>query len=209
MIRAVTRALAFGPALFFVSGCCCFVPEEAETTVVVVPSRHDGHVGAVLVTDASGKQQRLLNTAYAEARAPATGRVRQTAVKARKMEEFNKTFAAAREALPPKVMTYTLYFEFGSEDLTAESARTLETILTEVATREAAEILLVGHSDAPGTPEANMALSVRRAEHMRDLVVARGVPAGIVTATGVGDADPEISSDVEEARNRRVEITVR
>jgi outer membrane protein OmpA-like peptidoglycan-associated protein len=30
-----------------------------------------------------------------------------------------------------------------------------------------------------------------------------------VTATGVGDADPEVSTDVEEARNRRVEITVR
>lgn len=208
MIRAVNRALAFGPALFFVSGCCCVVPEEAETTVVVVPSRHDGHVGAVLVTNADGKQ-RLLNTAYSEARAAATGRVRQGAVKAREMEEFKKTFAAASEALPPRVMTYTLYFEFGSEDLTAESNRTLETILTEVATREAAEILLVGHSDAPGTAEANLALSVRRAERMRDLVVARGVPAGIVTATGVGDSDPEVSSDVEEARNRRVEITVR
>jgi outer membrane protein OmpA-like peptidoglycan-associated protein len=207
MSRAVKRALAFGPALFFLSGCCCFVPEEAETTVIVVPSRHDGHVGAVVVTH--GNQQRLLNTAYAQARSPATGRVRQAEMKPRQVEEFRKTFAAASEALPPKVMTYTLYFEFGSEDLTAESSRTLETILSEVATREAAEILLVGHSDAPGTPEANLALSVRRAEAMRDLVVARGVPAGIVTATGVGDADPEVSSDVEEARNRRVEITVR
>jgi len=207
MSRAVKRALAFGPALFFLSGCCCFVPEEAETTVIVVPSRHDGHVGAVVVTH--GNQQRLLNTAYAEARSPATGRVRQAEMKPRQVEEFRKTFAAASEALPPKVMTYTLYFEFGSENLTAESSRTLETILSEVATRAAAEILLVGHSDAPGTPEANLALSVRRAEAMRDLVVARGVPAGIVTATGVGDADPEVSSDVEEARNRRVEITVR
>ena len=57
MSRAVAKALAFGPALFFVSGCCCYVPQEAETTVVVVPSRHDGHVGAVLVTDAKGKQR--------------------------------------------------------------------------------------------------------------------------------------------------------
>jgi len=207
MNRAVKRALALGPALFVVSGCCCFVPQEAETVVVVVPSRHDGHVGAVVVTQ--GKQQRLLNTAYAEARSAATGRVRQGPMKARDLEDFRKTFAAASEALPPRVMTYTLYFEFGSEDLTAESTQTLEAILTEVATREAAEILLVGHSDAPGTIEANLALSLRRAERMRDLVVERGVPAGIVTATGVGDTDPEVSSDVEEARNRRVEITVR
>ena len=206
MIRAVTRALALGPALFF-SGCCCYVPAEAETTVIVVPSRHDGHVGAVVVT--KGKQQQLLNTAYASSHSASTGRMRQTALKPRQLEEFKKTFAAASEALPPRVLTFTLYFEFGSEDLTAESARTLETILSEVATREAVEVLLVGHSDAPGTAEANLALSARRAERMRDLVIARGVPPGIVTATGVGDTDPEVSTDVEEARNRRVEITVR
>ena len=100
MIRAATRALALGPALCL-WGCCCYVPVEAETVVVVVPSRHDGHVGAVVVT--KGKQQKLLNTAYAEARAPATGRVRQSEMKAaRKLEEFKKTFAAASEALPPR-----------------------------------------------------------------------------------------------------------
>lgn len=206
MIRAVTRALALGPALFF-SGCCCYVPAEAGTTVVVVPSRHDGHVGAVVVS--RGDQKQLLNTAYASSHSASTGRMRKSALKPKQVEELKKTFAAASAALPPKVITYTLYFEFGSEGLTAESARTLETILSEVAMREAVEILLVGHSDAPGTPEANLALSVRRAEYMRDLVVARGVSAGIVTATGVGDTDPEVSSDVEEARNRRVEITVR
>ncbi len=206
MSRAVTRALALLPALFL-CGCCCYVPVEAETTIIVVPSRHDGHVGAVVVT--KGKQQQLLDTAYASSRSAATGRMRKAAVKAREMEEFTRTFAAASAALPPKVMTYTLYFEFGSEDLTAESSQTLEKILSEVGTREAAEILLVGHSDAPGTAEANMALSVRRAERMRDLVIQRGVAPSVVTATGVGDADPEVTSEVEEARNRRVEITVR
>jgi outer membrane protein OmpA-like peptidoglycan-associated protein len=206
MIRAATRALALGPALFL-WGCCCYVPVEAETMVVVVPSRHDGHVGAVVVT--KGKQQQLLNTAYASSRSASTGRMRQAALQPKQLDEFRKTFAAASEALPPKVTTYTLYFEFGSEDLTAESVRTLETILSDVATRQAAEILLVGHSDAPGTVEANLALSVRRSERMRDLVIQRGVPAGIITATGVGDTDPEVVSDIEEARNRRVEITVR
>lgn len=206
MIRAATRALALGPALFL-CGCCCYVPVEAETVVVVVPSRHDGHVGAVVVT--KGKQQQLLDTAYASSRSAATGRMRQAALRPKQLEDFKKTFAAASEALPPKVTTYTLYFEFGSEDLTAESTRTLEAILSDVATRQAAEILLVGHSDAPGTIEANLALSVRRAERMRDLVIQRGIPADIVTATGLGDTDPEVASEVEEARNRRVEITVR
>jgi hypothetical protein len=96
MIRAATRALALGPALFL-CGCCCYVPVEAETTVVVVPSRHDGHVGAVVVT--KGKQQQLLNTAYASSRSASTGRMRQAALQPKQMEEFKKTFAAAITAL--------------------------------------------------------------------------------------------------------------
>jgi OmpA-OmpF porin, OOP family len=203
----VIRALAVWPALFFVSGCCCFVPSEAETVVVVVPSRHDGHVGAVVVS--RGERQELLDTAYATARAGPKGEIRHTALKPRQLEEFKKIFAAASEALPPKAETYTLYFQFGSEDLTPESSRTLDALLSQVATRQAAEIIVVGHSDSPGTPEANLDLSVRRADAIRALVVQRGVAPGIVSATGVGDTDPEIRSDVEEERNRRVEITIR
>jgi len=205
--RETIRALAAWPALFFVSGCCCFVPSEAETVVVVVPSRHDGHVGAVVVS--RGERRQLLDTAYATARATPKGEIRQTVLKPRQLEELKQTFAAASEALPPKAETYTLYFQFGSESLTPESSRTLDTLLSEVATRQAAEIILVGHSDSPGTPEANLALSLRRASAIRDLVVQRGVPPGIVSATGVGNTDPNVRSDVEEERNRRVEITIR
>lgn len=209
MRRAALRALAPWPALFFVSGCCCFVPVEPETTVIVVPSRHDGHVGAVVVT--RGSRQQLLNTAYASTRLGPTGEFRQAALKPRQIEEIRKTFAAASEALPPKAVTYKLYFDFASEELTAESSRTLDTILTEVAGRASAEIIVVGHSDNPGSAEANHALSQRRADLMRERIVARGVAADIVTAIGVGASDPEVRTgdDVEEARNRRVEITVR
>jgi OmpA-OmpF porin, OOP family len=207
--RALIRALAFWPALFFVSGCCCFVPSEPETVVVVVPSRHDGHVGAVVVS--RGERRQLLNTAYATARAGPKGEIRHAALKPRQLEELKQTFAAASAALPPKAETYVLYFEFGTEDLTAESSQTLDTILSEVANRATAEIICVGHSDAAGTAERNLELSQRRAERMRNLVIERGAPPAMVTAFGVGSSDPEVrtADNVEEARNRRVEITVR
>jgi len=209
MTRAALRALAAGPALFFLSGCCCFIPAEAETTVVVVPSRHDGHVGAVVVH--RGEQAEVLNTAYASVRQGETGRIRQTSLKPREIEKIRETFAAASAALPPKAETYKLYFDFASENLTEESSRTLDAILSEVSTRQAAEIILVGHSDAPGTPEANEALSQRRAQRVRALIVARGISGDIVSAFGVGAREPEVPTlgDVEEARNRRVEITIR
>jgi outer membrane protein OmpA-like peptidoglycan-associated protein len=209
MTRAAFRALAAGPALFFVSGCCCFIPAEAETLVVVVPSRHDGHVGAVVVT--RGERRQLLDTAYVAARSGPTGEIVRTALQPREVEELRTTFAEASEALPTRVLTYRLYFEFGSETLTEDSKRTLDAVLGDIASRSAAEILVVGHSDNPGTPEANDALSLRRAELMRELIVARGVPPDAISAIGVGARQPEVETlgDVEEARNRRVEITVR
>lgn len=207
--KAFFRALAFWPALFFVSGCCCFVPVESETVVIVVPSRHDGHVGAVVVS--RGERRQLLNTAYATARATPKGEIRQAALKPRQLEELKKTFAAASEALPPKALTYTLHFDLASENLTPESSATLDEILSEVGKRSAAEILVVGHSDSLGTPEANLALSQRRAERMRELVIERGAAPAIVTATGVGERDLVVATgdEVGEVRNRRVEVTIR
>lgn len=209
MNRGALRALAAGPALFFISGCCCLVPAEAETVVVVVPSRHDGHVGAVVVT--RGDHRQLLNTAYAAARSGPTGEIRTVTLQAQELEELRQTFAPASEALPQRVLTYRLYFEFGSDTLTEESQQTLDAVLGDITSRAAAEILVVGHSDNPGTPEANDALSLRRAVLMRDLIVARGVSGNTISAVGVGARQPEVETrgDVEEARNRRVEITVR
>lgn len=209
MRQAGSRALAVGPALFLVTGCCCFVPSEPETTVVVVPSRHDGHIGTVVVT--RGTQKELLNTAYASTRVGASGKVRKTVLKPRQIEELGKTFAAASEALPPKATTYTLYFDLASENLTPESSRELDAILSEVSGRQAVEIIVVGHSDTSGTTDANLALSQRRADRMRQLVIERGAPPQIVSATGVGASDLVVQTgeNIAEERNRRVEITVR
>lgn len=209
MIRGVIRALAIGPALFFAAGCCCFVPAEPETTVVVVPSRHDGHVGAVVVSH--GEERQVLNTAYAAVTMGVSGPLKQKNLSETEVAEVRKTFEAASEALPAKAVTYVLYFELSTDNLTAESNAKLDTILSDVSGRSAAEIVVVGHSDSLGSDEANLALSQRRADRMRDLIVARGVSQNLIRAVGVGKNDPEVRTgdNVEEARNRRVEITVR
>jgi outer membrane protein OmpA-like peptidoglycan-associated protein len=209
MTRGALRALAAGPALFFVSGCCCFIPAEAETVVVVVPSRHDGHVGAVVVS--RGEDRQLLDTAYVSARSGASGKIRTVALKQADVEELRKTFAAASQALPERAETYKLYFDLASDNLTPESSQMLENVLDEVASRAAAEVIVTGHSDTLGTLETNEALSLRRAERVRDMIVARGVDSKIITAVGRGKSELEIETGeaVEEVRNRRVEITVR
>src|SRR5258706_10372010 len=107
MTGAQLRALAAGLALVSLSGCCWLqsTREEPETLVVVVPSRHDGHVGAVVVNQ--GEKREVVNTAYGSARvrgAAAPERATMTA------EEVNRIFAAASDAMPRQAVTYVLYF---------------------------------------------------------------------------------------------------
>jgi len=70
---------------------------------------------------------------------------------------------------------------------------------------------IVGHTDDIGTQEYNLALSRRRAESVRDYVVAHGIDQHRLSVDGRGMRDPIVSNATPEGRavNRRVEFVVR
>lgn len=207
MIRAAGRTLAVGLASIALSGCCwLWKPSGPETLVIVVPSRHDGHVGAVVVT--KGEERQVLDSAYATARVKARGHVHRTSLKA---GDIDRLFGPASAALPRKSMAFTLHFELAGRELTAESMTQLDRVLAEVANWEAVEIEVVGHTDRMGTPENNAALSLRRAEHVRQLLLGKGANPQAVRAVGLGESEPVVPTEdgVAEAANRRVEVTIR
>lgn len=127
------------------------------------------------------------------------------------LENVESRFGAALAMQPMLPSQYLLYFEVGGETLTAESPQTLERIKAEIARRPAPEILIVGHTDSTGSTESNDLLSARRAGMVRDLLLGMGVPAGNMEFVGRGERDLLIptADEVEEARNRRVEVLVR
>ncbi|MGF1623362.1 MAG: OmpA family protein [Alphaproteobacteria bacterium] len=53
-----------------------------------------------------------------------------------------------------------------------------------------AVILVTGHTGTRGDPEANLALSLERAEAVRDALVAARVPAGRIVTVGAGAEMP-------------------
>ncbi|MCL2091047.1 MAG: OmpA family protein [Micrococcales bacterium] len=68
-----------------------------------------------------------------------------------------------------------------------------------------------GHTDSTGDPDANLALSQRRAEAVRAELINRAVPAGRLTAVGYGQTKPLVSpeaTDDDRAANRRVVLVV-
>ncbi|HEU4731259.1 MAG TPA: OmpA family protein [Kofleriaceae bacterium] len=67
-----------------------------------------------------------------------------------------------------------------------------------------------GHTDNQGTAAVNDKLSTRRANAVRDYLIAHGVAPAAITATGFGSSRPVGDNKTVEGRamNRRVEIIV-
>lgn len=67
-----------------------------------------------------------------------------------------------------------------------------------------------GHTDSEGSTRFNLRLSDKRAQAVRQYLVARGVPAAMLTARGFGESLPIDTNRTEEGRatNRRVEFVI-
>jgi OOP family OmpA-OmpF porin len=72
------------------------------------------------------------------------------------------------------------------------------------------KVAVLGHTDADGSRPANLALSLARAQAVKDHLVAQKVPADLVDTQGVGPDQPVASNATPEgrARNRRIEFRV-
>jgi outer membrane protein OmpA-like peptidoglycan-associated protein len=126
-------------------------------------------------------------------------------------QEARRTFAAALEAQPARPSSFILHFLEGRDELTPDSRQLLDRIVDEIARRPAPEIVVIGHTDRVGAVPYNDALSLRRAERVRDELVKVGIAADRIRVAGRGEREPLVptADEVPEARNRRVEINVR
>lgn len=179
----------------------------AKSNLVVLLPEADGHVGAVVVEDEGGEQ--VLDRPYAAAGGRAgSGALRPVEVDEQEVQSIFGTALAARPS-PPK--GFTLYFVSDSDQLTEESRAAFEEVLAEVARRPAAEVVVTGHTDRVAPSDYNDRLSLQRAQAVRQLFVGRGLAPDSVFAAGRGEREPMVATadDVREAKNRRVEITVR
>lgn len=70
---------------------------------------------------------------------------------------------------------------------------------------------VVGHTDNTGTNEFNQALSIERADAVRNYLATRGVMTSRIAIDGAGETQPVANNDTLEGRatNRRVEIFLR
>jgi OmpA-OmpF porin, OOP family len=182
-----------------------FGRQGAEELVVLVPAA-DGHIGTVVI-ERDGKKT-TLNTAYAASRAQGTQELSNAAVPE---DAVRRDFGDALAAIPARPASFTLYFVTGTDELTEESKEEVQRVLDELRRRPAPDIQVIGHTDRVGNDAENDALSLQRAQTMREAMLGLGIPPARIRAAGRGERDPLVptADGVDEPRNRRVEINIR
>ncbi len=175
----------------------------AGKDLFVVLPHEDGSVGSVVVRQ-NGKDT-VLDKANSAIKA-GDGKSFTIASK-----DVDQRFGTALTGLPPAARSYVLYFKEGTVILEPDSGPVMEAMRKDVTSRTAGEIMGIGHTDKVGKVTDNDELAFTRALSVGDVLVASGIARDTVIIAGRGEREALVPTDdeVEEPRNRRVEISVR
>jgi outer membrane protein OmpA-like peptidoglycan-associated protein len=178
-----------------------------QTLVVLLPDPGDGAVGRASVTNAAG----AVELSGARELTSVSTNQQPGPVIVISESELQRLFGAALQAMPPAPQQFNLFFRFESEELTDESRALLPQILEAVKGRPVPEVAVTGHTDTTGPAAINVELGLRRATAIRALLISAGVDASLIEVGSHGEADLLIKTadNVNEPRNRRVDISVR
>jgi outer membrane protein OmpA-like peptidoglycan-associated protein len=181
-------------------------PRTYDETVIVLPAPEGKKIGGVVVM--RDGQQQVLDSPYAASRVSGTGSLEASRASP---AEVQQSFSDVLTALPPRPAKFVLYFITGKDVLTDESAIELRSVLAEMKKRPVPDVLVIGHTDTQGDLESNDELSRMRAEKVKGFLVGIGVAPERIKVAGRGERELLVptADNVDEPRNRRVEINVR
>ena len=99
-------------------------------------------------------------------------------------------------------------FETGKSNISAESQKIIDNIVTMLKENPTLKISIEGHTDNVGAAAANKTLSENRAKAVMNAVISKGIAASRLTSKGWGQEKPVADNGTDEgkAKNRRVEI---
>lgn len=110
-----------------------------------------------------------------------------------------------------KVSLYGILFDTGSDLVKQSSYNEIELIAQYLKKHPEVKVYIVGHTDNTGGYQANMDLSSRRADAVREILFSKyGISKDRMISSGVGPLSPEDKNTTEEGRkkNRRVEVVL-
>ena len=205
--QKAASGVVFAVLCLTLAGCAT----PPSTGVVLLP-QDDGTPSSVRVVSA-GETQKLAQP-YARATAVQGSAMAADVTSAAAVEKAYPEVFALRPAKPQR---FVIYFEAGATELNPQAQQTLREALTLAQSRPGADMVITGHSDTVGESAENDALSLHRAEQVRELLLQselfkqQPLPAERIEAAGRGERElaTPTADNVAEPSNRRVEILVR
>jgi OmpA-OmpF porin, OOP family len=126
--------------------------------------------------------------------------------------KFNQPQAAPPPPPPAAAAapSFMVFFDWDRSNLSQQALSTIQQAANAFKTKGNARITATGHTDTSGPEAYNMALSLRRANTVKDALVRNGVPAAAIAVIGRGEQGllVQTADGVREPQNRRVEIVI-
>jgi OOP family OmpA-OmpF porin len=123
-----------------------------------------------------------------------------------------KPVPKAETAPPPARVPnlFLLYFTFDNDKLTAAGETVVDAAVMSVRKIRTTDFAVTGHAGRAGSDEYNMELSLRRANAVREALVARGINPARISVAGQVEVEPTVatSEDVSEPTDRRGDMFV-
>lgn len=105
---------------------------------------------------------------------------------------------------------YQIYFDTNKTDIDSRGRMVVNSVAHVATNNGLTRVTVIGKTDRVGGTAGNVALSQRRADQVRDALIAAGVPADRIDTSWTGEARQAVSTanEAEEQRNRVVDVTV-
>ena len=102
--------------------------------------------------------------------------------------------------------TFTVNFEFASHKLTGEAITSIRDFADFLEANRGYKVEVQGFTDALGSEQYNLALSIKRAKQVYEELIGMGIRSSVLTYRGFGEAMPAAPNDTAEnmEKNRRV-----
>lgn len=124
------------------------------------------------------------------------------------LESTRPVYAGPWEDPSNPLYQRTIYFDYDTAEIKPEYLPVLKTHARYLGTNTGVKATLEGNTDERGTREYNLALGDQRAESVRRLMIADGVPPNQLSTLSYGEERPADPGHSEQAwrLNRRVVI---
>jgi len=135
----------------------------------------------------------------------------------KQFDEIEKMFSrqearVLRESNDVIIRLVGLNFSVGRSTIDPKHFKLLTKVQNAIRVFPESALTIEGHTDSYGSDQANLALSEKRAEAVKQYLLANmGLPPSKVAAVGFGETKPVANNETDSGRtkNRRIDVVIR